>query len=107
MKIKKVESQISLNAFVGRNTRCEYQEFFGSTDAVDENIIIEEFKSQLTSFEKLILNWRIRNIDFENNISMGYYLKELFLRSLENMKEKAYKYFGKDYVMSYFELRIV
>ena len=28
-KIKKVESQLSLNTFVSRNTRCEYQEFFG------------------------------------------------------------------------------
>lgn len=67
-KIKKVESQLSLNTFVSRNTRCEYQEFFGSTDAVDENIVVEEFKSQLTSFEKLILNWRTRNIDLENNL---------------------------------------
>ena len=105
-KIKKVESQLSLNTFVSRNTRCEYQEFLGSTDAVDENIVVEEFKSQLTSFEKLILNWRTRNIDLENNISIGYYFKERLLQSLENMKEKAYRYFGKDYVRSFFETRI-
>lgn len=106
-KIKKVESQLSLNTFVSRNTRCEYQEFLGSTDAVDENIVVEEFKSQLTSFEKLILNWRTRNIDLENNISIGYYFKERLLQSLENMKEKAYRYFGKDYVRSFFETRMV
>lgn len=105
-KIKKVESQLSLNTFVSRNTRCEYQEFFGLTDAVDENIIVEEFKSQLTLFEKLILNWKTRNIDLENNISIGYYFKERLLQSLENMKEKAYRYFGKDYVRSFFETRI-
>lgn len=106
-KIKKVESQLSLNTFVSRNTRCEYQEFFGSTDTVDENIIVEEFKSQLTLFEKLILNWKTRNIDLENNISIGYYFKERLLQSLENMKEKAYRYFGKDYVRSFFETRMV
>lgn len=105
-KIKKVESRLSLNTFVGRKTRCEYQEFLGSTDAVDESLVVEEFKSQLTPFEKLILNWRIRNIDLENNISIGYYFQEHLIQSLENMKEKAYEYFGKDYVRSFFEIRV-
>lgn len=98
-RAKKIESSLSLNKRSAGEGKSEFQELLGTVDYRFVNLEVDEFKSTLTELENWFLNMLLQEIDTVE-ISRWIKWKSLIDSLLENIKKKAFDYYGMDYIKS-------
>lgn len=98
----KAEASLSCNESLVRNSEFTLQEIWIGGQIPYSSFEIKEFLSWLTIFEKNILLLLIQGKNLVENISIGYNLKKMITKGIQDLKKKAEKYYGRQYIQSFF-----
>ena len=99
-KCRKIEGAISGDKLMPTLSGTCYKDMWGACDVRFGNIEIEDFRSKLTALELAVLE-RLYNKEMLIERNENPFFLKIVLPVNESRKEKAYKYYGEDYVRSY------
>lgn len=99
-RCRKVESSLSLDRPIRKDTNQTLQEFFSGSTIPYRMFEIKEFIQKLTELEWIVLRWLLQGKDPMENINFGVCLKTLIQKTISSLQQKTYEYYGEGYIRS-------
>ena len=99
-RCRRVESSLSLDRPIGKESNCTLREFFPGGDIPYTIVEIKEFMKKLTDLERIVLRWLLQGRDPAENISFGICLKTLIQKTISSLRQKTCEYYGERYIRS-------
>lgn len=100
-RCRKIEAGISGDQCRGQQSFQCCKDTWGTMDVRFHNVEIEEFCNKLTQWERYVLAYLCQD-DWEKRLPFGFHFSKFVKDTQALLKEKAFEYYGKDYVKSYF-----